>query len=922
MNELPKSYDPATVEPSWAERWFKTPFRADASSSKTPFTIVIPPPNVTGNLHLGHALDNTIIDVLTRYKRMAGFEALYLPGTDHAGISTQVLVEKELAQEGTSRHDLGREKFLERVWEFKEKNGGTILRQLTRLGVSADWSRERFTMDDGLARAVRHEFVRYYHSGLAYRGTRIVNWDPMAQTVLSDLEVDREERAGKMYTLAYALETPVQMPREFMRVLENTVPDGESENTENTVQDGVATMTDILVATVRPETIFADQAVAIHPDDPRVPFLKGARVRIPLTDRFVPIITDEAVEMAFGTGALKITPAHDPTDFEIGERHNLDKPSVIDKNAKLVSDLVPEAFRGLDRFEARKKVVTALEESGALLEAKDYKVSLGLSERTKEVVEPLVMTQWWCNMKEPARKVLEGLEKGEIKLVPERWLKVNRDWLENIRDWAIGRQLWWGHQIPAWYDADGQIYVPSLENPELDCDKDPRYAHLNLTRDTDVFDTWFSSALWPFSTLGWPDETPDFKKFYPTDVLVTGYDIIFFWVARMQMSGYQFTGKAPFHTVVLHGLYLDAKGQKMSKSKNNGIDPLELIDKYGADACRFAWAYLATGGQDIKHDERRYEMGRNFGNKLWNASRFAMMNLESPEGAFKGPTLADRWIVSRLNTVIEEATKHLDAFDLAAAIRTIYAFTWDEFCDWYIESAKPALREGNPSSREILKHTLETILKMLHPFMPFVTSEIYAAINPKREQLALEMWPEPEADYVDPGALRDFGYVKDAISSVRSLRSELNLSPAQPITVAISGEGMNAVNANLETFKTLARASIIDSHDGVSIGTVAPGLEVKVYFDTLTYSAGINAYHGDTKSMESGSAAGFSLDKWLTSSRKRIAELEKQVNQAKGKLSNEGFVRNAPPEVLVEEQRRVEDFTGQLERLRAVLTQF
>jgi valyl-tRNA synthetase len=866
MNELNKSYDPATVEPTWAEQWAKPgTFRADATSSKPAFTIVIPPPNINGSLHLGHALDNTIIDILTRFKRMAGFEALYLPGMDHAGITTQVMVEKELALEGKTRHDLGREKFLERVWDFKAKNGGSILRQLRRLGVSADWSRERFTMDEGLSRAVRHTFVQYFHKGMAYRGERIVNWDPVAQTVLSDLEVDREERQGKMYTLIYKLE------------------DGSGE---------------MMVATVRPETIFADQAVAVHPDDARFSSLVGKLVRIPLTDRFVPIIADEAVEMDFGTGCLKITPAHDPTDFEIGKRHNLGMPSVIDKNAKLTSDLVPEAFRGLDRFAARKLVVKELEAQESMFEAKDYKVSLGISERTKEPVEPLVMTQWWCNMQEPARKVLESLDKSEMKLVPERHAKVNRDWLENIREWAIGRQIWWGHQLPAWYDEAGNLYVPDLENPDLDCDKDPRYAGKTLTRDTDVFDTWFSSALWPFSTLGWPEQTPDFKKFYPNDVLVTGYDILFFWVARMQMSGLEFTGKAPFHTIVLHGLYLDAKGQKMSKSKNNGIDPLELMDKFGADACRFAWAFLATGGQDIKHDERRYEQGRNFANKLWNASRFAMMNLEIPASGDPIPTLADRWIVSRLNVVIEQATQELAAFDLAAAIRTIYAFTWDEFCDWYIEAAKPALKVGNPATQEILKHTLESILKLLAPFMPFITSEIYAALNPKADQLSKLEFPVPEAGYQDPGALREFGYVKEAISLVRSLRSELNLSPAQTVMVSVAGEGLEAVQNNLETFKALAKAEI-GVLEGKTLASVAPGLEVRVAFEGLVDE-----------------------NDWLEKAKKRVIEFEKQIAQAKGKLSNEGFVSRAPSEVIEEENRRVVDFGAQLERLKVVLEQF
>ncbi len=866
MNELNKSYDPATVEPTWAEQWAKPgTFRADETSSKPAFTIVIPPPNVTGSLHLGHALDNTIIDILTRFKRMAGFEALYLPGTDHAGISTQVLVEKELALEGKTRHCLGREKFLERVWEFKEKNGGTILKQLQRLGVSADWLRERFTMDAGLSRAVRHTFVQYFHKGMAYRGERIVNWDPVAQTVLSDLEVDREERQGKMYTLIYKLK------------------DGSGE---------------MMVATVRPETIFADQAVAVHPNDERFSSLVGKLVQIPLTNRFVPIIADESVEMDFGTGCLKITPAHDPTDFEIGKRHNLAMPSVIDKNAKLTSDLVPEAYRGLERFAARKLVVKELEAQGLMFEAKDYKVSLGISERTKEPVEPLVMTQWWCNMQEPARKVLESLDKGEMKLVPERHAKVNRDWLENIREWAIGRQIWWGHQLPAWYDEAGNLYVPDLENPDLDCDKDPRYADKILTRDTDVFDTWFSSALWPFSTLGWPDITPDFKKFYPNDVLVTGYDILFFWVARMQMAGLEFTQKAPFHTIVLHGLYLDAKGQKMSKSKNNGIDPLELMDKFGADACRFAWAFLATGGQDIKHDERRYEQGRNFANKLWNASRFAMMNLEIPASGDLIPTLADRWIVSRLNAVIAQATKELEVFDLAAAIRTIYAFTWDEFCDWYIEAAKPALKVGNPATQEILKHTLESILKMLAPFMPFITSEIFAALNPNAEQLSKLEFPTPEANYEDPGALREFGYVKEAISLVRSLRSELNLSPAQTMMVGVAGEGLEAVNNNLETFKALAKAEI-GTLIGKTLASVAPGLEVRVAFEGLV-----------------------DVNDWLEKAKKRVIEFEKQIAQAKGKLSNEGFVARAPAEVIEEENRRVIDFRAQLERLKVVLEQF
>jgi valyl-tRNA synthetase len=876
MNELTKTYDPTAIEPTWAELWAKPgTFRADANSSKPPFTIVIPPPNVTGSLHLGHALDNTIIDILTRFKRMAGFEALYLPGTDHAGISTQVLVEKEIAQEGLHKSDLGREKFLERVWAFKEKNGGSILRQLTRLGVSADWTRERFTMDEGLSKAVRRTFIEYVHRGMAYRGEKIVNWDPIAQTVLSDLEVDREERQGKMYTLRYDLENS-----------------GEA----------------LHIATVRPETIFADQAVAVHPEDSRYTHLIGKRVRIPLTTRFVPVIADSSVEMDFGTGCLKITPAHDPTDFEIGLRHKLETPSVIDKNAKLTSDLVPAEFVGMERFAARKAVVKALEADGALLESKDHKVSLGISERTKEPVEPMVMTQWWCRMDKPAKAVLDALETGAIKLVPERYTKVNRDWLENIREWAIGRQLWWGHQIPAWYDSDGKIYVPDLSNPDLDCDQDPRYAHLKLTRDPDVFDTWFSSALWNFSTLGYPEQTADLAKFYPNDVLVTGYDILFFWVARMQMSGLEFMGKPPFHTVMLHGLYLDAKGQKMSKSKNNGIDPLELMDKYGADACRFAWAYLSTGGQDIRHDERRYEMGRNFANKLWNASRFAFTNLETGHsemgmGLEIAPpsmdvTLADRWIISRLSETVKTASAELESFDLGASIRTIYSFVWDDFCDWYIEAAKPALKNKNPLTQATLKRVLENILKLLHPFMPFITSEIYAALNPKHGQLAFEPFPQAAEFAVDNAALEEFSKVQNAITAVRVLRNELMIPPGQVLTVALEGEFAGTVRHNLETFNGLARAEI-GVVTGKIINSLAPGLEVRLALEGLV-----------------------DVTEYVARAKKKKVELEKQVQQAKGKLANENFVKNAPEEVLIEERRRVVDFGAQLERLEVVLAQF
>ena len=906
---LATQFDPQGIEPKWAAKWRNEPFRADASSGKEPFTIVIPPPNVTGNLHLGHALDNTLIDTLIRYKRMAGFEALYLPGMDHAGISTQVVVERQLREQGVSRHDLGREKFLDHVWDWKAESGGMILNQLSRLGVSADWTRERFTMDEGLSRAVRHQFVKLYHDGHAYRGERMVNWDVAAQTTLSELEIDRENRKVKMVTLSYKLEDP-----------NAAASNGEAG--------------EIRISTVRPETIFADQAIAVHPEDPRFKHVVGKKARIPLTERWIPIIADEAADMEFGVGALKITPAHDPTDFEVGERHGLPRPSVIDLQGNMTADeLVPAEFHGLERFAARKAVLKALAESGDIVEEKDHDAPLAISERTKVPVEPIISEQWFVKMKPFADQVLEGLDKGEMRLVPERYGKVNRDWLENIRDWNISRQLWWGHQIPAWYDEEGNLYVPDPENPDLDCDQDPRYAHLNLRRDPDVFDTWFSSNLWPFSTLGWPDtDSEDFRKFYPTSVLVTGYDILFFWVARMQMAGYGLTGEAPFNTIMLHGLYLDAKGQKMSKSKGNGIDPLELFDGYGVDASRFAFAYLSTGGQDIKHDARRFEQGRNFSNKLWNATRFALMRLGeaipqltgddeltryvrsaavTPEGASirskdalsavknrDDLTLADRWIISRLNAVTAEATAQLDAFDLGAAIRTLYAFTWDEFCDWYIEAAKPALAEARLGTLVTLKAVLEHILKLLHPFMPFITSELYAALGHRR-QIAVHNWPTPDAALHDEGATRAFAALRAAVAAARSLKSELGLSPQDRLNVAVEGDLSSTVHENARVVESIAKVNLVPELEGRTLSLVEQGVTIRAPLEGTV-----------------------DIADWLGKQKKRLLELDKQIKQAQGKLSNEGFVARAPAEVIEEEKRRVQDFGAQKERLEGVLRQF
>ncbi len=864
MRELAKQYDPLSAEARWAERWAEEPFTADAESDKPPFCIVIPPPNVTGNLHLGHAFDNTLIDTLIRFKRMNGFEALFQPGTDHAGISTQVQVERALRDEGKTKEDLGREAFLEQMWAWKERYGGVILAQLQRLGVSADWSRTRFTLDEGLSRAVRKQFVELYARGLVYRGERIVNWDPVSQTTLSDLEVDREDRLGKLYTLAYEL------------------------------RDGGA----LHIATVRPETIFADVAVAVHPDDARFSHLHGKEVRIPLTERWIPVITDKAVEPDFGTGALKITPAHDATDFDIGLRHGLPRPSVIGLDAKLTGELVPEAFRGIDRFDAREAVVTALQETGALVEAKDYTIPVGLSERTKAPVEPILSTQWFFKMGEVAPQVLAGLEAGEMRLTPERYTKVNRDWLQNLRDWNISRQLWWGHQIPAWFDTEGNVVVPDPENPDLDPTDDPRYEGVTLTRDPDVFDTWFSSNLWPFSALGWPDDDPFFRKFYPTSVLVTGYDILFFWVTKMQLAGYALLDEKPFSDIVLHGLVLDEHGQKMSKSKGNGIDPLPVIDTFGADALRFAMAYTSTGGQDVRWDERRVEMGRNFNNKLWNAARFAMMNFEGgvPQvGSVKPETLTDRWMMSRLQRAIEEVTRHLDAFDLGAAARAAYDFVWSEFCDWYLEAAKPQLRGGDETTKVVLAKTLTDILKLLHPLVPFITSELYEALG-FETQLGRATWPQVDPQLIDAEAERDFRRLQDAVTGVRNLRAEANVPPSQEITVSVSGAGAQTLRDNQAVFRSLTRALLGEPGAGASLSQVVPDLELKLPLEGLV-----------------------DLAEWRARQERRLKDLQGGRDKSAKKLGNAKFVQNAPAVVVEEEKRRLTEAEELIAGLEATL---
>ena len=861
LNQFPKVYDPAAVEPSWAEYWAQNPVPVTPSSGRPRFVIPMPPPNVTGTLHLGHALEVSLEDALIRYKRMQGFDALWLPGTDHAGIATQIVVERELAKEGKTRFELGREAFLERVWQWCGSSGGTILEQMKRLGASADWSRTAFTLDQPRARAVRYAFIRYFHEGLAFRGKRIVHWDPKTQTTLSDLEVNTVPTPGQLYYIAYPLEAG-----------------GE-----------------LVIATVRPETIFADQAIAVNPADERYQHLIGQKARIPLTERLIPIVADAAVELEFGTGALKVTPAHDVTDFEIGSRHGLAAPSVIDPTGHLSGELVPLQFQGLERFAARTAVALALEQAGFLRGTQDYTIALAVSGRSGAPVEPMLSEQWWLAMAPLAEPVVAGIKAGEIKLIPERWAKVNVDWLENIRDWNISRQLWWGHRIPAWYCPCGALVVPPLETFDQDPTVCPVCGGSDLTQDPDVFDTWFSSALWPMATLGWPEATPDLDSFYPADLLVTGYDILFFWVARMETAGYHFTGRAPFAQVLLHGLILDEKGQKMSKSKNNTVDPLDLIRQYGADAVRFALSYLATGGQDIRLDYRWLDMARNFTNKLYNAARFVLISLENFVPTSGSATLADRWITSRLRQTVAEVSGALDAFDVATAARLLYDFIWSEFCDWYLEAAKPALRAGNPITRTTLLDTINAILRLLHPLMPFLTSELYQNLTGSSE-LWQEAWPQVAEFPADPAAEADFAVLKDAVTAARSLRAELGLPPAQVIPIYFAGAGEGVIEHNSAVFSFLAHAEPRLGAPERGLRLITPSLTLYLVLEGLV-----------------------DLEAFRSRQEKLRGELLDRVKRARQKLANPNFVAKAKEDVVASEREKLAQAEAQLERVREAL---
>ncbi len=777
--EIPKTYNPTEIEAKWYKFWEENKlFCPEENSSKKPFTIVIPPPNVTGNLHMGHALDNSIQDVLIRYKKMQGFNTLWVPGTDHAGIATQNVVAKALKKEGKTKEDLGREEFIKRVWQWKEEYGGNITRQLRRLGCALDWTRERFTMDEGLSKAVIHEFVTLYKQGLIYRGKRLVNWCPKCGTAISDIEVEHETKHGKLWWIKY----PVDGAKDFVKV-----------------------------ATTRPETMLGDTAVAVNPKDNRYKKLIGKMLVLPLVGRKIPIVADDFVDPEFGSGAVKVTPAHDPNDFEIGERHDLPRVNILTKTAKITLEEFAaneketlKALEGLDRFKARGEIVRLLGEKGYLDKIEDYENSVGECYRCKSIIEPYLSDQWYVKVADLAREAIKVVEEGKIKFVPARWTKIYINWMANLRDWCISRQLWWGHRIPVWYKGD-EIYVGE-EAPKGE----------GWEQDPDVFDTWFSSALWPFSTLGWPEQTKELKTFYPTDVLVTGYDIITFWVSRMIMTGTHFMKKEPFHTVFIHGLVRDAQGKKMSKSFGNVIDPIKIIDDVGSDALRFALISLITGqGQDIKLMKEKITEARNFTNKIWNVTRFVLMTSESKTDAEK-KGLADKWILSRYNQTIKEVTNLIESYDFGAAAKAIYDFIWGEFCDWYVEISKADLYSEDEKRKQkvlnVLLQVLEGSMKLAHPFMPFISEEICQILNPNIQTIMKEEWPKVEKKQIDLDVEKKMELVKEIIVKVRNIKAEMGVQTkdVELILVASKKKEKETLEAGQEYIKALAKAPKIE----------------------------------------------------------------------------------------------------------------
>ena len=874
--ELEKNYNPSEIEGRLYEKWVANKyFHAEVDRSKKPFTIVMPPPNITGQLHMGHALDNTMQDILIRFKRMQGYNALWQPGTDHAAIATEVKIIEHLRSQGIEKDDLGREGFLKRAWEWKDEYGGRIVNQLKKLGSSADWDRERFTMDEGNNQAVTEVFTKLYDKGYIYKGSRIGNWCPVCQTSISDAEVIHEEQDGFFWHINY----PVA--GEEGRFVE--------------------------IATTRPETLLGDTAVAVNPDDDRYKDIVGKKVILPLVNKEIPVVADHYVDMEFGTGVVKITPAHDPNDFEVGKRHNLEEINIMNDDATINS--LGGKYAGMDRYEARKAMVADLEELGLLVKVEPHKHMVGTHDRCKTTVEPLVKPQWYVKMSEMAKPAKEAVEKGELKLIPERMNKTYYNWLDNIRDWCISRQLWWGHRIPAWYCQDCGEIIVSKDTP-CTC---PKCNSSNLKQDEDTLDTWFSSALWPFSTLGWPNEGEDYDYFFPTDVLVTGYDIIFFWVIRMVFSSIEQTGKLPFHTVLFHGLVRDDQGRKMSKSLGNGIDPLEVIDKYGADALRFTLITGNAPGNDMRFYWERVEASRNFANKIWNASRFILMNIEKADSTnvdLSKLTIADRWILSKMNDLIVEVTDNMEKYELGIAVSKLYDFLWEEFCDWYIEMVKPRLWNDEDETKGAALWTLKTVLinglKLLHPYMPFVTEEIFCSLSDE-ESIMISSWPTYQKEYDFKADEAAVDKIKEAVRNIRNIRSEMNVAPSKKATVYVvspKAEIRDIFSASSSFFGTLAYASeVFVQEDKAGIAEDAVSV---VIHDAVVYMP---------------FAELVDIEKEIERLSKEKARLEGEIKRASGMLANPKFVDKAPAAKVDEEKAKLKKYTETLEQVTERLSQ-
>ena len=877
MKELEKTYNPADIEDRLYQKWLDGKyFHAEVNRSKKPFTIVMPPPNITGQLHMGHALDNTMQDILIRYKRMQGYEALWQPGTDHAAIATEVKVIDKLKKEGVDKADLGRDGFLKECWKWRDEYGTRIVKQLHKLGSSADWDRERFTMDQGCSGAVLEVFVKLYEKGYIYKGSRIINWCPVCQTSISDAEVEHVEQNGFFWHINYPV---VGEPGRFVEI-----------------------------ATTRPETMLGDTAVAVNPEDERYQDIVGKMLKLPLTDREIPVIADPYVDKEFGTGCVKITPAHDPNDFEVGKRHNLEEIVILNDDATVN---VPGPYFGMDRYEARKAIVADLEAQGLLVKVVPHSHNVGTHDRCKTTVEPMVKQQWFVKMEEMAKPAIEALKNGSLTFIPESFGKTYLHWLEGIRDWCISRQLWWGHRIPAYYCRECGKLVVSKEAPHA-C---PKCGCTSFKQDGDTLDTWFSSALWPFSTLGWPEKTEDLDYFYPTDVLVTAYDIIFFWVIRMVFSGLEQTGKLPFHTVLIHGLVRDSEGRKMSKSLGDGIDPLEVIDKYGADALRMALITGNAPGNDMRFYWERVENSRNFANKVWNASRFIMMNIEkaaqSGEVALDRLTMADKWIVSKVNTLTREVTENLDKYELGIALQKVYDFIWEEFCDWYIEMVKPRLynEEDDTKAAAIwtLRHVLIQALKLLHPFMPFISEEIFCNLQEEEETIMVSQWPVYRDDWSFAKEEQSTETIKEAVRAIRGVRSSMNVPPSKKATVYVvsEDEGLLRIFEHSKSFfATLGYAGEVilqKNKDGIADDAVS----------AVVHRAVIYMPFADLVDIEK------EIER-LKGEEKRLAG---ELARSRGMLGNEKFVSRAPEAKIAEERAKLEKYEQMMEQVKLRLAQ-